>query len=365
MSRRLYRFIFGITLIFISIVLIFLIILSFDAARETDNWKFLDFDFTHKNSIITAYGGLLGSILSFVAILFVILDLVYQRRQKTLETEEKEASRIQELKDSLGITQIYTDRLYRNNLEQSETAQKYALEEKEHPTEMNRMSFTPNTFPKLILEVDRQNIFRALRELRPGKDWKKTYVDLFKIADFYSKSTDEISEKHQIHLNKKYKHSSSIATNLDILIDKISNVRNEIIRNNTEHHTLLLQNPLFVIVNDFKERTVVITTERKEKLDSGANPEDVSSGLADFRNLVVGPMFDAIMAFYREGNVLTIEFNELLTLCQEFMRQTEKLMKDSTDYASHINYYDQKYLNETSIYQIRLKEISADLEKFT
>ena len=202
MNRRLYRIIFGVTLTTIFFIFLFLIVISFDAAGETDNWKFLDFDFTHKNNIISAYGGLLGSILSFIAILFVVLDLVYQRRQKTLENEEREETRLQELRDSLGITQIYIERLYNNNIEQSKIAENYAREEKEHPTEMNRMSFFPNTFPNLILEVDRQNIFRALREFKPGKDWKKTYVDLFKIADFYNKSTDEISNKHQIHLNK-------------------------------------------------------------------------------------------------------------------------------------------------------------------
>ncbi len=240
MSRRLYRFIFITTLIFILLVFIFLIIISFDAAGETDDWKFLDLDFTNKDNIIAAYGGLLGSILSFIAILFVILDLVYQRRQKTLESEEKEEIRLQELRDSLGITKVYVERLHKNNIDQSERAQAYASEEMSKPTEMNRMSFFPNTFPKLILEIDRHNIFRALREFKPGNEWKKIFVDLYKIADFYNKSTEEITNKHQIHLNKKYKHNSAIATNLDILIDEVSNVRNDIIGNNTGHHSTLL-----------------------------------------------------------------------------------------------------------------------------
>lgn len=364
MTKKLYRWIFGITLGAIFFVFVFLIILSFDAANETKDWQFLDFDFSKSDNVISAYGGLLGSILSFIAILFVILDLVYQRRQKTLEVEEKEALRIQDLKDSLGFIQVYVDRLYKNNISQSIIATEYSKEEMEHPTEMNRMSFYPNTYPKLILEVDRQNIFKAFRELKPGVEWKKTYVDLYKIADFYDKSTKEVTEKHQIHLNKKYKHSSEIATTLDSLIDEVSKVRNGIIAIHTEHHSILLENPFFIIVNDFKEKTIAITDERKRKLANGANPEDISTGLMEFRINIVGPLFDGIMLKYNIDHTLPQEFSNLLTSSQEFLRQTEKLIKDSNDYANHINYYNSKYLSVESEYQIRLLEISKLLEPF-
>lgn len=63
MTRTLYRWIFGTTLSVILVVFIFLIILSFDAANETQGWQFLNFDFSERDNIISAYGGLLGSIL--------------------------------------------------------------------------------------------------------------------------------------------------------------------------------------------------------------------------------------------------------------------------------------------------------------
>ena len=151
MSRKIYRWILGTTLTVICMVFIFLIILSIDAANETDNWQFLNFDFSKRNNIISAYGGLLGAILSFITILFVILDLIYQRRQKTIEIEEKEDKRIQELKDSLSLVQVFIDRLYKNNIDQSKIAKNYVKKEKSEPTEMNIMSFYPNTYPKLIL----------------------------------------------------------------------------------------------------------------------------------------------------------------------------------------------------------------------
>lgn len=283
---------------------------------------------------------------------------MYQRRQKTIEIEEKEVERLQKLRDSLGLAQIFVERLYDNNLEQSKIATEYAKKEVEEVTEMNRMSFFPNTYPKLILEIDKSNIFKGLREFKPTDSWQTIYVDLYKISDFYNKSTEELSSKHQIHLNKKYKHSMEISNGLDILIDKVSNARNKIISENTLGNAALLENPYFIILNDFKERTVTLTDERKNKIEAGAKPEEISSSIMEFRNDIVTPLFDGIMSLYNVYHEMPEDFEELLTLTQNYLRQTEKLIKDSTDYAEHINYYNRKYLKETSKYQIRLSEIS-------
>lgn len=102
----------------------------------------------------------------------------------------------------------------------------------------------------------------------------------------------------------------------------------------------------------------------KKKLEDGVDPEEISNGLMEFRMDIVGPLFDGIMQRYNSDHILLPEFNKLLTSSQEFLRQTEKLIKDSNDYASHINYYNNKYLSAKSEYQIRLLEISKLLEAF-
>lgn len=58
-------------------------------------------------------------------------------------------------------------------------------------------------------------------------------------------------------------------------------------------------------------------------------------------------------------------FEEILSLTQYFLRQTEKLIKDSEDYADHIEYYNKKYLSEESEYQKRLIEVSERISKLT
>tara|TARA_R110000765_G_scaffold217724_1_gene322333 strand:+ start:301 stop:1347 length:1047 start_codon:yes stop_codon:yes gene_type:complete len=345
------------------LILIFLVILSLDAANETLNWSFFNFDFTTKDNIISAYGGLLSGILSFITIMFVVLDLVYQRRQATFQEEEKIEDKKSELKSALGVVQIYVDRLYEANLTQATTASEYSAKEFKDSTEMNRMSFHPNTYPSLILKLDNTLVYNAFLEFKPGKDWKKLYANLYGVADFYDKSTEEMMQKHKIHLDKKYEHSIRVSVILDDLIDSVSEARNEIITAYGGDNPQLLTDTAFQILNNFKEATVMITEARNEQMEDGVPSSENSTSISDFRVNIVSPLFDGIMTLYRQGNSLSSQLNNILSKAQIFLRQSEKLIKDSTDYASHIEYYTKEYLSAESVYQKKLEEINSELVK--
>ena len=344
-------------------ILIFLVILSFDAANETVNWSFLNFDFSTKDNVISAYGGLLSGILSFVTIMFVVLDLVYQRRQATFQKEEKNKEIKSELKSVLGVVQIYVDRLYEANLNQATTASEYSVKELKDSTEMNRMSFHPNTYPSLILRLDTTLVYRGFLQYKPGKDWEKLYANLYGVADFYNKSTEEMMQKHKIHLTKKYDHSIRISVILDELIDSVSDARNQIIAEYDGDNLELLRDATFQVLNNFKEATVAITEARNKQIEDGVPTDEISNSISDFRENIVAPLFDGIMRIYRKGNSLSPQLNNLLSRTQIFLRQSEKLIKDSKDYASHIEYYRKEYLIAESIYQEKLNEINLALIK--
>ena len=85
---RLYKkILIGITIVVFLLILIFTI----DVIRETPNRSFLDIDFQNKDNIVSAYGSLIGGILAFLSILFVLFGLLEQRQQILNEKAEKEA----------------------------------------------------------------------------------------------------------------------------------------------------------------------------------------------------------------------------------------------------------------------------------
>ena len=97
---RLYKkILIGITLVVFLLILIFTI----DVIRETPNRSFLDIDFQNKNNIVSAYGTLIGGILAFLSILFVLFGLLEQRLEILNEKAEKEEENRQELTDQLKL----------------------------------------------------------------------------------------------------------------------------------------------------------------------------------------------------------------------------------------------------------------------
>ena len=243
MTARQFRITSRVLAVILVLTSIFLFWLSKEAISETENWKFFDFDFTNKDGVISSYGSLLAAILSFIAILLVLLDLFYQRRLKAIENEEKEAALIESQRDKLNIIVLFVKQLRKDVVDQNKTALKYVEIETNNPTEINRMSFLPNTYPKLILDVDRVRFYDAIQHFQPSEDWKKLYVDLYKITDFYDKSFDELRKKHQIHLDKKFKHCRELAIALDEFIDINSEIRNNIINECKTAGTLSTDNP--------------------------------------------------------------------------------------------------------------------------
>ena len=211
--------------------------------------------------------------------------------------------------------------------------------------------------------MDRQNTYRAFREFKPGKDWQAIYVDLYKICDFYDHSSRELMEKHQKHLDIKYKLSQEIASDLDVLIDKVSQARNNLIIG-TENKADLPNDPVFVILNKFKDQMVRAVEERNKKIMAGVNPEEIQSSMMEFREKIVGPIFTEILDYYNETGKMSSYLEEILKLSQAFLRQTEKLIKDSRDYASHLKNYNAQFLAAESSYQKKLLEIYKELKPF-
>ena len=89
----------------ISIVTaIILVVLTIDAIYEIDNWKWFNIDFDKRDHIVSAYGALIGGVLAFLSILFVIYQVLEQREQIL---QEKINSKIEYEKKTVLLCLFY------------------------------------------------------------------------------------------------------------------------------------------------------------------------------------------------------------------------------------------------------------------
>jgi large-conductance mechanosensitive channel len=93
---------------FVTIIILSILVwLTIDIIRETKEYVLFDIDFEVKYNSIAAYGALVGGLLSFLSILFVMYQLLEQRTQIIKEKQEKELESKEELFDILILLKTF------------------------------------------------------------------------------------------------------------------------------------------------------------------------------------------------------------------------------------------------------------------
>ena len=361
MNSRRFRIITWTISIITILIVLFLFWLSREAVYETEDWIAFDFDFKGKEGVISSYGTLLAAILSFIAILFVLLDLLYQRRLKEIEDEVKDESRIQEYRDNMSIIQLFSTELINSTGELNVRSKSFVTKEKSLPSQINLMGFSPNTYPKLILDVDQRRFYEAIKYFQPGEDWRKLYVDLYRIVDFYDKSFVELKNKHQIHLDKKFALLNKLGDKLDNFIDNSSIIRNNIIVEAKKAGKESIDDPFFSAVDFINSKAIEIKS-REVSLEDRAKEDFIDPhSMTVWHDELFKKVFDDILGLWNTHGYDSHGLKDIHKQVQSLIREYSRLVQDSIDYANHIENYFESYFSKDSKYIKRLSKIRDDI----
>lgn len=192
-------------------VLIVIIWVSVDLVNETSPRQ-IKIDFTSKSDIVTAYGTLIGGILSFLSILFVILTLVEQRQQILRAEKIAEKNNKQELFDKLKLLNSFLISMIDGIKKQGEILKEYYLAEQSQPSKMNRMYFLANRNFARAVEMDSLSIYKGIRLYlkNDNPNWEKTFLNLFTLIDFYKEGLEDLRTKYVAQLNFKVEEQTKI-----------------------------------------------------------------------------------------------------------------------------------------------------------
>lgn len=192
-------------------VFIVIIWVTFDVINET-NPRQIEIDFTSKPDIISAYGTLIGGILSFLSILFVILTLLEQRQQILRGEKIVERENQQELFDKLKLLNSFLVSMIDGVKKQGEILKEYYLAEQSQPSKMNKMYFIANRNFARAVEMDSLSIYKGIRLYLKNVDsnWEKTFLNLFTLIDFYKEGLEDLRTKYVAQINFKVEEQRKI-----------------------------------------------------------------------------------------------------------------------------------------------------------
>jgi hypothetical protein len=194
---------------------------------QTENPSLFDIDFDKKDHIVSSYGTLVGVLLTFLSIVFVIYTIIQQKQQYDNDKFEEKEKEKNSLFDRLKLVNNLLSEISSHISDTGKEMETFFIAEKESPLKSNKMSFYTNKNYYRLLELDYLSIFNSFQEYSNDEDKTKSFNNLYKKVDFYSESIVEQKEKYQYHIKDKFKRKFKIANELNSVMDNASKIIEE------------------------------------------------------------------------------------------------------------------------------------------
>jgi large-conductance mechanosensitive channel len=346
---RLYKkILIGITVVVFLLILIFTI----DVIRETPNRSFLDIDFQNKDNIVSAYGTLIGGILAFLSILFVLFGLLEQRLQIITEKAEKEEENKQELIDQLKLLSSYFKSTIDDILAQGKTFSEYSQKEQDSPSEMNTMHFTANKNFTRIIDINPLSIYKAIRtNFQTDENWEKMFLNIYSIFDFYSDGLRELKEKYESQIAFKVKEQRKISFKIRTLFNHNSTL---IDKYKTKHPKKYMSYPWVKLSNEFTSQYYAYLEDCKAN-DEPSNLRIISDNF--------------LLPFLTEAMKLRDDPGYEKPICRKLVVSASNIRKDISEiefrcihYARDIEKQFNEYFSEENKHLKELKRLKLAID---
>ena len=228
------------------IVIILIIFFTWQIINWDKQSILFSIDYKEKSNEIQAYSGIMGFLLGFLSIIFVIITIIEQREyfQKNLNLKEKEEKDLR--KNFTNFAIFYLNDVLKNTNEFAPLLKAYYLKELEKPLDNNNLIFTATNNNKRFSNIDNLQLFKSFTE--NFNDGSKIYNDFLKYTDFYIEAITELKIIFKKHINNKFERKRSLALDLNEIMDLTSIIIENFKHTYPESH---LEKAWFNLLNDF------------------------------------------------------------------------------------------------------------------
>lgn len=332
------------SIIIISILLIvFLITLTLKVIYIVPNPKFLDIDFLNNDNIIQSYAALIGAILTFLSIVYLIYTIIQQRELFEKECKIEKDKEESDLADRITLINTLLSDLTEHIIKSGVEIKTFYENELNSPFKGNLLLFYVNNNFTRIIEMDSLNIFKACQLYYSGSKSVENFTELLKLVDFYSESQKELKIKFDLYINDKTIILKELATDINSIMDKV--VKHlELYRVNYPENfqTKLWYNLLNDLIKVYYEN---LTPNQETDLDV-INSEVLAPFLAHANRV-------------RESIGFEFEIQEIVIFISTIRKRLYSLRMDSNHFAIHLQQRHSKFYSNGGDYfdgLINLKE---------
>lgn len=242
---------YKILIIFITVlVLCILSMITHNVISDTGDWKSFSIDFRNREDEISAYGSILGGVLAFLSILFVLYGLIEQRQQISEERNIKKDEESSDLLDRLSLLGSFLISTIDEIKEQGNRMKIFYEAEKAEPSKMHIMYFNTNKNFGRLVDMDSLSIYKSFQlYLKHNSQWEKTFLNTYNLIDFYSEALKELRVKYDNHINDKVREQKQIGYDFHRLLNLMTRLLDTYLVNTGSAEYLNF--PWSNLVNDF------------------------------------------------------------------------------------------------------------------
>ncbi|WP_407490576.1 hypothetical protein [Elizabethkingia anophelis] len=195
-----------------------IIIITLQVIYSTEDPAWI-IDFGGKDNTISSYGVLIGALLSFLSITFVLFNIVEDRAKIEKEKNENLLNEIESYNNWMKIISIFLGTIIKDIKTTGENLKEFAEKELEAPAQLHTMVFTVNKSFSRISEIDKELIFKIFQsKIGHLENWEETYTDLYRFLDFYEELLPHIREKYGNHAKDKFEKLTLIGQGITDLM---------------------------------------------------------------------------------------------------------------------------------------------------
>ena len=205
---------------------IFIITCTVNVISITENpsWSI---DFENKETIIVGYASLIGAILSFLSIIFVLFNIIQESHKYDEKIKLENKRDLEFLFDRIILVHNFIIEISEHLIKSGKKMKEYSDKEKSQPLFLNILNIYSNKQYYRFLEFDYNSVFRSFQTFKIEQNIK-TFNDLYSIIDFYSDLLPEIKTNSQNHVNIKYQNKLKVKEDINVILDLASDITNNI-----------------------------------------------------------------------------------------------------------------------------------------
>lgn len=337
---------------FTALIIVLLGWLTIDIIKESKEYVLFDIDFEKKYNSISAYGTLIGGLLSFLSILFVMYQLLEQRTQIINEKHEKELESNKELFDILILLKTFMKSSLKNLKSQGEVMKKFYEAELAEPSNINKMYFVASKNFTRIIDMDSLTVYKAIKfHYGNENDWEKMYLDIYSYFDFYSEGLKELKEKYNNHSKFKFEKLDIVVEELKELLNSCANLIEDSKHLSSNDYLELpwvkLMNVFIPLYYDY------LTNCSKNNIPNDLN--HISTNLLDY-------LIKESMILKNDVGFDDFGSRKIVNIASSIRKKIYDVEQNCIDYANDIKFQYSNYYDVNNENFVRLNQIYSKLE---